>query len=81
MNHLKITLYVLTVLLLLIWEQNEPRKQTDMLNVTAGSKVVTAAERCTGQNLYSYSYVTTSVNSDIVAVIVTLPDNGIGTIA
>jgi hypothetical protein len=34
-----------------------------MLNVTAGGTDVAAAERFTGQYLYSYSYVTTSVKA------------------
>jgi len=56
---------ILPVVFLFIWEQNEPRKQTDMLNVTADDTDVADAERFNGQNLYSF--VTTSVNSETVA--------------
>jgi hypothetical protein len=68
---INITLYaLLTVLLLLIWEQNERHKPTDMLNGTADGTDFAAAERFTGQNLY----VTPSVNSEIVAALAMKPN-------
>jgi len=43
-----------------------------MLNVTADGTDVAAAERFTGQNLYSY--VTTSVHSEVLTALPMKPD-------
>jgi len=47
-------------------------KGTDMLNVTADRTEVAAAEMCTCQNLYTY--VTTSVQSEVLTALTMKPD-------